>query len=35
MTFRLSTNVKVFKKTVTGGPSYGSGARAAIARLVK
>jgi Flp pilus assembly protein TadG len=35
MTFRLSTEAKVFNKTVTGGPSYGSGARAAVARLVE
>lgn len=35
MTFRLSTEAKVFSKTITGGPSYGSGARAAVARLVK
>jgi Flp pilus assembly protein TadG len=35
VTFRLSTEAKVFPKTITGGPSFGSGARAAIARLVQ
>ncbi len=35
MTFRLSSEAKFFAKTITGGPSFGSGARAAIARLVK
>jgi Flp pilus assembly protein TadG len=35
ITFRLSAEAKFFPKTITGGPSFGSGARAAIARLVK
>jgi len=35
LTFRLSGDQKVFSQTKTGGPSFGPGARAAIARLVK
>ncbi|MBU0513687.1 MAG: hypothetical protein KJ621_02830, partial [Proteobacteria bacterium] len=33
--FRLSAEQKFFSKTKTGGPEFGSGAKAAIARLVK
>jgi len=35
LTFRLSGEQKVFTQTKTGGPAFGPGARAAIARLVK